>query len=354
MQGIALPRYFAGRPARPGGGKATGPSFEQGGKPYPLLGGALLGDPGFRAARGPPGGSARALCRLLCCGLGQSGGGREVARPAGAGPAWLLRAWLAREVGSWSAAPAPLAFTRPAMERLTLPPGGAAAVDDYLEYRRYKQHKTDFETIPQQRPIGLPCRVPGCPCRAYLYIPLNGAQPIRCRCKHFADQHSAAPGLLCNACSQCSGFHSCFTCVCGQPAYAHDTVVETKQERLALGKPVGRDAPYAAMGGLTGFSSLAEGYMRLDDSGIGVPSVEFLDSPVMAVDHPFLKAFQASSSSSPETLTDVGTSSQVSSLRRPEEDDMAFFERRYQERTKIEKAAKQKGKALLPSSTKPS
>lgn len=45
--------------------------------------------------------------------------------------------------------------------------------------------------------------------------------------------------------------------------------METKQERLAQGKPVGRDVPYAAMGGLTGFSSLAEGYMRLDDSGIG-------------------------------------------------------------------------------------
>lgn len=69
--------------------------------------------------------------------------------------------------------------------------------------------------------------------------------------------------------SKCSGFRSCFTCACGQPAYAHDTVVETKQERLAQGKPVGRDVPYAAMGGLTGFSSLAEGYMRLDDSGIG-------------------------------------------------------------------------------------
>lgn len=36
-----------------------------------------------------------------------------------------------------------------------------------------------------------------------------------------------------------------------------------------MGKPVGQDVPYAAMGGLTGFSSLAEGYMRLDDSGIG-------------------------------------------------------------------------------------
>lgn len=78
--------------------------------------------------------------------------------------------------------------------------------------------------------------------------------------------------------SKCSGFHSCFTCACGQPAYAHETVVETKEERLAQGKPVGQDVPYAAMGGLTGFSSLAEGYMRLDDSGIGMcswPEVKF-------------------------------------------------------------------------------
>ena len=31
----------------------------------------------------------------------------------------------------------------------------------------------------------------------------------------------------------------------------------------------GHDTPYAAMGGLTGFSSLADGYMRLDPSGRG-------------------------------------------------------------------------------------
>ena len=46
-------------------------------------------------------------------------------------------------------------------------------------------------------------------------------------------------------------------------------IVETKKERIARGHPVGQDVPYKAMGGLTGFSSLMEGYQRLDESGIG-------------------------------------------------------------------------------------
>lgn len=36
--------------------------------------------------------------------------------------------------------------------------------------------------------------------------------------------------------------------------------METKSERLARGRPVGWDVPYAAMGGLVGFSSLLEGH----------------------------------------------------------------------------------------------
>ncbi len=47
------------------------------------------------------------------------------------------------------------------------------------------------------------------------------------------------------------------------------TLVETREERMARGRPVGRAVPYAAMGGLTGFSSLVDGYLRLDPSGVG-------------------------------------------------------------------------------------
>lgn len=56
-------------------------------------------------------------------------------------------------------------------------------------------------------------------------------------------------------------------------------IIETKEERQSRGKPIGHDVPYKAMGGLTGFSSLADGYMRLDDSGIGAPSKQFLKQP---------------------------------------------------------------------------
>ena len=56
---------------------------------------------------------------------------------------------------------------------------------------------------------------------------------------------------------------------CGEPCHAHHTLVETRDEREARGHPVGQDVPYQAMGGITGFSSLADGYLRLDPSGRG-------------------------------------------------------------------------------------
>ncbi|KAJ7991536.1 hypothetical protein DPEC_G00284890 [Dallia pectoralis] len=132
---------------------------------------------------------------------------------------------------------------------------------------RYKQHQTDFEVVPLERPIALPCRVHGCGCSAYQYVHLNGSQSVRCRCKHYPHDHSETTDHVCRKCTSCSGFSSPYTCGCGQPSSDHLTLVEMRAERKARGRPVGRAVPYAAMGGLTGFSSLADGYLRLDDSG---------------------------------------------------------------------------------------
>lgn len=131
---------------------------------------------------------------------------------------------------------------------------------------RYKQHKTDFKVVPSERPLALPCQVNGCHCPAYQYFPKIGPNPVRCRCKHLPQDHSEATGHLCKKCSSCSGFQSSFTCGCGQPSSAHQTLVETKLEREARSRPIGRDVPYAAMGGLTGFSSLIDGYLALEAS----------------------------------------------------------------------------------------
>lgn len=86
---------------------------------------------------------------------------------------------------------------------------------------RYKQHKTDYEILPQTRPIPVPCRASGCRCKSYHYVPKNGTQPIRCQCKHFADEHSAEAPYKCSKGCACKAFRSSYTCGCGEPTYAH-------------------------------------------------------------------------------------------------------------------------------------
>ena len=115
--------------------------------------------------------------------------------------------------------------------------------------------------------------------------------------------------------------------------------VETQHEREARGKPVGRPVDYQAMGGLTGFSSLADGYMRLDDSGIGAPSREFLEQPPpRQYEDPFTKAHNELARLS------LKDSCEGSKEMTQEERDMAYFEKRYQQRLKAERHSSRVGK----------
>ncbi|KAF7221656.1 protein FAM221A isoform X2 [Nothobranchius furzeri] len=178
------------------------------------------------------------------------------------------------------------------MARKGLNKSALKAVDDYWEYTRivgeddggnlftpeqYEEYRR--KVLPQRVqnrlyvsfgvPGGADCKQIGpetqCFC-THRFVPLVGSSPVRCRCKHQLQDHREDAAHLCKKCDFCSGFQSPYTCGCGQPCYAHQTLVETKQEREARGQPAGKGVPYAAMGGLTGFRSLLDGYLNMEAS----------------------------------------------------------------------------------------
>ena len=206
---------------------------------------------------------------------------------------------------------------------------------------RYKQHRTDLEVVPEARPIPLPCKVKGCQCGAFHLMVKNCGQAVMCHCKHRATEHVVVPPYVCSKreCLKCQGFRSSFTCECGLPAHQHETLVETASEREARGHPVGRPTPYQAMGGITGFSSLAAGYQRLDPSGVGAPNAEWLNQDITDQDHPFLRG-QLQAIKQDKMIRPGGPDlegvikdqqERMSQLRLPGESELDYYERRYQE-----------------------
>ncbi|XP_064646786.1 uncharacterized protein LOC135499766 [Lineus longissimus] len=51
-----------------------------------------------------------------------------------------------------------------------------------------------------KRPILQLCKVRGCRCNSYSYVPLNDSEPIRCGCKHYSDEHSEMNLMKCKKC----------------------------------------------------------------------------------------------------------------------------------------------------------
>ncbi|CAF2062629.1 unnamed protein product [Rotaria magnacalcarata] len=192
---------------------------------------------------------------------------------------------------------------------------------------KFAEHKTDFAQIPTERPILISCRQQGCRCVSFEYVAnASGTSDPNCRCKHSLDNHATKPPYKCQKNCNCTGFSAPFTCTCGESANKHITLVETKEEREERGHPTGYATPYQAMGGLTGFSSLAEGYLRLDPSGRGRPDDDFLNQPITAMDHPILRVHASHEPDSAEAQ---------SQLRRTGESEMDYYERRYQERQRL-------------------
>jgi hypothetical protein len=148
---------------------------------------------------------------------------------------------------------------------------------------------------------------------------------------------------------KCAGFKSSYTCNCGEPTYAHTTLVETREEREARGHPVGAvDVPYQAMGGITGFSSLADGYLRLDPSGRGRPSDDFFEQPITSNDNPFLRQFATNDMvRNPRTGQMELTKEAKAAERRPDESELDYYERRYKERVKLNKLLKRETICIL-------
>lgn len=112
---------------------------------------------------------------------------------------------------------------------------------------RYKDHDTESTN---EKSKYIPCRESNCACKKYRYIPVHGNQDFKCHCKHSYTLHCKTNGYKCmKAGCVCVGFVSSFACSCGMLYAEHTTTIESREERVALGRPVDNlcnvDPPYA-------------------------------------------------------------------------------------------------------------
>eukprot|EP01083_Nonionella_stella_P069515 185338_1 len=130
---------------------------------------------------------------------------------------------------------------------------------------RYRDHETDNK---EKRMF---CRIKRCPCRLFDYVPVRGCQDIKCHCKHSYSEHDSGSKFCKRETCSCGGFMSSFGCACGETYSNHETIFETKEERRANGRAVdnlcGGGEGYAALGGITNFSSLIDGVERIQIDG---------------------------------------------------------------------------------------
>lgn len=134
-------------------------------------------------------------------------------------------------------------------------------------YSSHAWYETDSKRIR--------CRVDGCKCSCFSYVPGRGGTHLRCSCKHEHHDHrkpDGRPTVCKHPGCDCKGFQSTWRCgSCGEPYGAHATIFETAAERARQGKTTesnlggwSEEKPHldAVCGGITRMSSLLSGVER--------------------------------------------------------------------------------------------
>ena len=128
---------------------------------------------------------------------------------------------------------------------------------------RYKFH--NFDNIKTRQ---VHCREPKCKCALFDYVPVYGSADLKCLCKHSYRDHTNKT-KKCKKCPCMPTFTSKHGCSCGMNFDDHETVFESREEREAAGRQVEPKWKQGlnmigGMGGLTGFSDLADGQEKED------------------------------------------------------------------------------------------
>lgn len=129
---------------------------------------------------------------------------------------------------------------------------------------RYNEHDWDaFETKAVR------CKMPGCSCTCFNYVPVRGSQDLRCSSCHRSWREHRPQDHGCPSAG--TKFASSYTCSCTGTYMQHETVFESRAERARDGRPLDagwmeqaarEGLPVCHLGGIMGFSSLADGVDR--------------------------------------------------------------------------------------------
>ncbi|CAD8206034.1 unnamed protein product [Paramecium octaurelia] len=125
---------------------------------------------------------------------------------------------------------------------------------------RFKEHEY---MMPKNKKVV--CKNKQCSCPQFNYIPIFGSQDLKCVCHHSYTEHDPITKKCTKGQCGCNTrFQSSWLCTCGQKYNDHVTIIETRDERLAQGKPVddirpdGSAIPYMP-GGVASFQALVDG-----------------------------------------------------------------------------------------------